>query len=191
MIPLAIRSRLPARIDTDGYQWAALRVAPSAEFRVTDELFGAGYRSYCPTGAKWVFWENGRRRRDKTVRVFPIFSRYVFCGLAPGQMASRYMVEKVEAVLGDKAGPIFVPPAAIKRLNELELEGAWDGTRSWRQKSPYRKGDAVSILDGAFMGHRGTIDAVETEAKIFLLIDLFGRQTRISAGACQLGSAAL
>jgi transcription antitermination factor NusG len=176
------------RIDTGSFRWVALRVAAKSEMVVVDELQAGGFAGYCPVGQRWFAWGYAGKR-PRAVRIFPVFSRYVFCGLAVGQVASRYMVDKVDAVLGDKKGPIFVPPGVVKRINELELAGEWDATRSWREKLPYKHGSRVSLTAGAFMGFPATVDEIDSEQRLWLLIDLFGRRTRIAANPASVAVA--
>lgn len=188
---MAQRARIPVKIVTEGFRWAALRTSANAEFGVVEALEEKGYPAYCPTGAKWVFWEHGRKTREKQVRFFPVFSRYVFCGLSTGKQASRYMVDKIDGVLGDKSGPIFVPPAALRRINDLEVGGEWDTARSWREKSPFKKGDAVSVVGGAFAGFPATVDALESECRIWVLLEMFGQATRTAMDPCQIAQIAV
>jgi len=183
----------PQRIDTDGYIWRALRVRPSlpaspAEFIVVDELREMGLNAYCPRGARWLIWESHHKRaRPRTVREFPVFSRYVFCGLRDGEVVRRDSRRGIQGVLESGGRQLSIPPAAIRFLNDRELAGEWDSTQSWREKSPFKPGDEVTIGgDGPLAGFTGTVNLLSSEYAIKILVDAFGRKTEITIEACQL-----
>jgi transcription antitermination factor NusG len=195
----------PKKIDTADVRWVAVRTAVGCEERVADELRVLGYRPYCPLGAKFVFWQDGKRSKHRIVRQFPVFARYIFVGLVPGQVLGKGVVdvredriyidpktgeekyiqagkrwlaaEKIEAVLSDSCGPIRIPEAAIEVVNNAELVGHWDETRSWREWSPFDVGQTVRIAKGAFESFYATVDARQSEDRIKILANVFGRST--------------
>ena len=177
----------PIRIETDGLRWLAVRVASSCEAKVAEALTGLGYRSYCPLGAKFKFWSKGARRGpQKYVAQFPVFSRYIFVGLRAGQVLSAAADRNIEAVLGNSVGPLYVPAIAIRMMNDLELAHHWDETRSWREKSPFQPGSEALITAGPFAGVRATVDRLESESKIAVLVSLFCRLTPLELSPCQI-----
>lgn len=101
------------------------------------------------------------------------------------------MVDDVEAVLGDKMGPVRVPWAALEELKRREHAGEWDSCKSWREKTPYKAGDAVSVMKGPFESFSGTVDKIDAESRIWILIGIFGRQTKIAMDPCQLRAAVI
>ncbi len=166
--------RAARAIETDGFRWIAIRVGPSppsvcAEFLVVDELNAAGIRAYCPLGQRWAVTDRGRRCA-KRVRQFPIFPRYCFAGLLDGQMIRRSTERHIESILSDSRGPLPIPPAATKRINDWELAGEWDSCRGWREKSRFRPGAEVEVTGGPFAGHNGVVDALVSEFRIKALI---------------------
>jgi transcriptional antiterminator RfaH len=164
----------------DETRWAALRVARNHEFAVTDNLAEDGYRAYCPSGRRWSFWANKLRSKEKFKRQYPIFSGYIFCAFWPEQVASRYMAPHIEDVLHDGSGPVYLRQEAIIEINKRELAGEWDSTRSFRQKSPFQPGTRAAIIDGIFQNSDGTVDMLSSEDRIWMLINVFGRLTRVS-----------
>ena len=109
------------------------------------------------------------------MRQFPVFSGYIFAGIARGQHLGRSSVEKIAAILGDACGPLTIPARAIRTLNELELAFHWDETRSWREKSPFQRGSPIRITDGAYASFTATVDALVSETRIRVLVSMFGR----------------
>lgn len=182
--------REAVRIETEDMRWIAVCVEAGCELKVVDALMGLGYQSYCPLGAKFKFWSEGPRRSPrKFVRQHPVFSRYIFVGLMPGRVLSRTADDRITAILGDARGPIFMPATAVRAINDLELAYHWDETRSWREKSPFQPGSQALIKDGPFAGIYATVDKLESESKISVLVSLFGRLTPLELSPCQIDAA--
>lgn len=195
----------PKKVETADARWHAVRTAIGCERRVAEELTTLAYRAYCPLAAKFVFWQDGKRSKRRLVKQYPVFARYIFVGLAPGQFVGKGVVdvresriyvdpdtgeekyiqagkrwlaaEKIEAVLSDSEGPIRIPEAAIKQINALELGRHWDETQSWRDKLPYQIGETLRILKGPFAMFNSTMEARISEDRIRVLVSIFGRQT--------------
>lgn len=173
----------PRKLETANARWVAVRTAVGCEMRVAEELRVLDYRAYCPLGAKFVFWCDGKRSRQKLVKQFPVFARYIFVGLAPGQVLGKGVVdvreksfyidpqtgqvkdvaaskrwlaaERIECVLSDSAGPIPIPARAIETLNTAELARYWDETYNWRDPSrqPFAIGENVLITESGPFQH--------------------------------------
>lgn len=198
----------PRKVETTDARWVAVRTATGCEQRVADELRILDYRAYCPLGAKFVFWQDNKFSRQKLIKQFPVFARYIFVGLAPGQELGKGVVdvrektfytdrngeqqiiavgkrwlaaERIESVLSDSVGPIPIPPLAIETLNTAELARYWDETYSWRDpsKQPFAMGETVTIMNGSFAKFYATVDARQSEDKIKVLVSIFGRPTAI------------
>lgn len=170
----------PSRIEVDDVRWIAVRTAPKCELRVAQDLAALGYRPYCPLGAKFVFWKNGRQRAQrKFVRQFPVFAGYIFVGLSAGRVLARDTVEKIVSILGDSSGPLRIPPSAIGTINSLETAYHWDETRSWREKSPFKPGSPIRVTDGAYASYNATVDVLVSETRIKVLASMFGRMVPI------------
>ena len=184
------RERRAARIEVDGLRWVALRISHAKEFSAAEELTAKGFLGYCPMGRKFAIWASHKKRAPKgTIRNYPVFSRYIFCGLKEGQVVGRDTRIGVDWTLGDSTGPIFIPVQAIRQINEWEISGEWDSTQGWREKSPYAPGAEVKITDGPFIGFTGTVSALESETRILLLIDLFGQQIKMRVTPLQVSLA--
>lgn len=163
----------PVRIETEGYTWHAVLTAPQCERRVTSELIELGFHSYCPLGRKKVHWQGGKLLKTAIVREFPVFPRYMFAG-SDGRPLNRDDSDKIVSILGNSAGPIAIPSAAIAHLNALELAGQWDETGF---KPTFSPGQLVHIAVGPFAGFPATVDAQESETAIRVMVSIFGRQS--------------
>lgn len=163
------------KVETDGVRWAAVMTAPMCERRVADELAALGFRTYCPFGQKFVYFQAGKRMKKKIVTQFPLLSRYIFVGAFPGMIVSRHASDRILAVLGDYSGPIEVPAAALSYINDLELEGKWDATKFKPEESPFVHGARVTLLQGPMAGFPATVDALESEDRLRVLVTMFGR----------------
>lgn len=227
----------PVAIETRRLRWLAVLTAPACERRVADELNTLGFKAYCPLGRRLVSWQGGRQLKQKLIREFPVFSRYLFVGIptesevmpigreqhsaspidtpppsaifAGGGVAvsleavewitnnwgllkikqrpnelSKGMSDKIVSILGDASGPVVIPPAAIARINALELAGEWDETKP--RRSPFQPGVSVSIPRGPYAGFLATIDAQESETRLRVLVNMFGRQSAVSVDLAQV-----
>lgn len=170
----------PVAIETRRLRWLAVLTAPACERRVADELNTLGFKAYCPLGRRLVSWQGGRQLKQKLIREFPVFSRYLFVGLPTGFTLGRHLSDKIVSILGDASGPVVIPPAAIARINALELAGEWDGTKM--RRSPYQPGVSVSIPRGPYAGFLATIDAQESETRLRVLVNMFGRALTVPIG---------
>lgn len=212
----------PLQIATDGCRWLAVVTAVSCERRVAQELSALGFKAYCPLGRKMISWDGGRQLKQKIVREFPVFSRYIFVGIpmetqelpsvlsappaavlfAGGAITpevaawinenwgkpksdrvltelSKSMSDKIVSILGDSAGPIIIPSAAIAHINALELAGEWDEAKYKPQNSPYQPGTEVKIPRGPYAGFLATIDAQESETRLRVLVTMFGQRLAV------------
>lgn len=169
----------PVKIETTGLRWLAVLTGVACERRVADELDAIGFKAYCPLGRKLIHWQGGRQLKQKLIREFPVFSRYIFVGVPRGLTLGRHLSEKIISILGDSFGPIIIPPAAIARINALELSGEWDAVKYKPQDSPYQPGTEVKIPRGPYAGFLATVDAQESETRLRVLVTMFGQRLAV------------
>ena len=176
------------KIETAGIQWRAVRTDASCERRVADDLELLGFHAYCPLGRKNISWIGAKQLKKKIIRQFPVFSRYIFAGHEIGSRREldRDAHDKIQSILGNSDGHIPVPPSALNFINDLELAGQWDDTKSYVEKSPLKHGTEVRIIEGPFAGFSGFVDALQSEKALWALIDIFGRSNRVKIDPCQV-----
>lgn len=74
--------------------------------------------------------------------------------------------------------PYGIMPADLARLRSFETDGAIPGETKVQQL--FAPGDAVRMCSGPFAGFTGTVDQVDEEGRLGLLIDIFGRPTLVT-----------
>ncbi len=130
----------PTRIEVEGVRWAVARVAHGCERQVARDLADAGFRTYCPLGRKFVKHARIKGeswRRARKVKQSPVFARYVFVGSSGGVGIGKHSHDKIESIVSDSSGALAIPARVIALVNDLELAGQWDQTRSWRESSRF------------------------------------------------------
>src|ERR1039457_5870742 len=83
----------------------------------------SGFECYMPMGSKLV-----RHARKEEVRVFPVFSRYLFINFDPSPecLASVRSTDGIIDILTNNWIPMEVPEPIIEGIKELELIGFFD-----------------------------------------------------------------
>jgi len=74
-----------------------------------------------------------------------------------------------------------LPAGEIDRIAEAERRLIHQILNPPPRELPYQVGDPVRVTGGAFAGFYANIETLDDEERIALLMDIFGRQTRIFA----------
>lgn len=160
-----------------------MRTAPKCERLVAAELSSLGYSSYCPLGAKFVYWQDNKCANRRLIKQLPVFFGYIFVGLLDGQQIGKYTVlgktmvlcEKIHSVLSNDRGPLTIPIRVIAEINKRELSNQWDETK--KEVPTFKRDDCIRVTRGAFMDFEATVDEMTSEGRIRALLAIFGRQT--------------
>ena len=154
-------------------EWYAVQTRPRQEAIAELNLARQGYHSYLPK----VLLR--KRRRDKWTRVVePLFPRYLFIQVDPGEQS----LAPVRSTLGVaglvRFGQLLrpVPDSVIEYIKQAENP---DTHQQHADEWPHQPGDAVQILEGPFAGLSGIFQAATGEERAMLLIELLGRQNTI------------
>jgi transcription termination/antitermination protein NusG len=177
---------VPVRIEVEGARWFVARVASGQERRVAWDLCEMGFRGYAPLEREKVYRARvrGVNGRVPKIRVRPVFTGYVFVGAPRGTgLVVRSLHERILDVLGGPDGPIEIPAALIGAINAREFAGKWDHVK---RAAPFKPGDLVRIVDGAFAGFPGVIAALPADIRIKVEASIFGRLTPVVMEACQV-----
>jgi transcriptional antiterminator RfaH len=150
--------------------WFAVHSKPRQENIAEQNLLRQGFDTYLPK------IQVRRRRRDKWARVVePLFPRYLFIRVDPGQ----HSLSPVRSTLGVAGLVRFghqikpVPDAVIAFLRQAE------DPQTHRQQAdewPHQSGDQVQVLEGPFAGLEGVFQCASGEDRAILLVELLGRQ---------------
>lgn len=160
------------RIDFEGFRWFAVCTAPACERRVARELIALGFKTYCPLGQKYVFFQQGKRTKQRIIKQFPLLSRYIFVGAPQGMYVSKHANDRIVSVLGDSGGPLPIRWEALAAINNCELGGEWDDAR-FRPELSFTTGARVKLIGGPFQGLQATVDAHESETRLRVLVRMF------------------
>jgi transcription antitermination factor NusG len=157
-----------------GPRWCVYQSQPQAERRAAEEITRAGYRGYMPLIAV--------RKQDAVIRsmyhkvLLTRFPGYGFLELGPTDRwrePFQDMAGKPRILLGADGRPARLPVGELER-HMLDDDRLCDLTRG--TMPPFRVGDRVIILEGAFTSHEGTVlecDGLVTTVEV----QMFARPT--------------
>lgn len=177
----------PVRVEEGGLRWAVLRAQRGWERQVAADLADIGFAAYCPlrTDVVWIKARYGRKPR-RQVRQAPVFAPYLFVGAPPGRVVAAHLHARIDDVLAGPEGPIEMPRAAIRWLNDRELDGLWDVRRTAAPRR-LRPGDQVRVTSGPFVEFVGELREVgDKDLACVVELAIFGRLTPVRLGACDL-----
>jgi transcription antitermination factor NusG len=138
-----------------GLRWCVYQSQPQAERRAAEEITRAGYRGYMPLIAV--------RKQDAVIRslyhkvLLTRFPGYGFLELSPTDRwrePFQDMAGKPRILLGADGRPARLPVGELER-HMLDDDRLCDLTRG--TMPPFKVGDRVFILEGAFSSHEGTV----------------------------------
>ncbi|MDP5336327.1 MAG: transcriptional activator RfaH [Paracoccaceae bacterium] len=108
----------------------------------------------------------------------PIFGGYIFLGQgnAAKNLAQARSVPGVARFVGfGSEGPAVVPPGIVEGLmRRCDPEGCL--TRVVEQ---FTTGDRIKIVSGAFAEFVTTVEHIDPDRRLHVLLDLLGRQTKV------------
>ena len=191
--PKAPALREPKLFVATDWVWWAVRCAPGMALRVADEVCAQGLQGFAPAGRRVEVVRFRKRKTARRIKEFPVFGAYAFIGAPPGVGVFQRTHLKIEEVLGDGVQPLPVPARAIAALSALDHAGRWGSrlTPASRIGPSFAAGDIVWVTDGAFAGFQGVVKAMPREMRVVVEMSLFGRETEIEIGACQVARASV
>ena len=150
----------------DRERWYLVHTLPRSEQRASLHLGAQGFRTHLPQVQRTI----RHARQLRTVRA-PLFARYLFIILDLGRdrwLSVRSTVG-VSSLFGCDGWPVAVPvgivEALIKHTGEANLALLDDGLR---------KGQPVRILTGPFADFVGTLDRLDENGRVRVLLDMMG-----------------
>jgi len=180
----------------DGLTWFVVVCNPRCELMAQLGLRRAGYRTYLPMTKRWVV-----HARKKEAKEYPLFPRYLFIGIGPGQDFFRIRgVDGVEGVVRDGDGiPARIPAPEpregqetpvhpLARLLEHERAGDFDFTRLPDHEPAYQPGQVVRLTAGAFADLQAEVVSMLSKGRVEVLISFMGRGTKVRLRADELQS---
>jgi len=161
--------------------WFVVRTKTGAEDRAAWHLKNQGFDVYLPQYRK----EIRHARKTQTV-LRPVFSGYLFVSIDLEQQRWG-VINNTMGVIGlvqFDSTPCPVSEGIVDMVRRREKDGvvnlALDGLK---------KGDVVRVREGAFAEHVALLDEISSDKRAILLLDLMGREVRISASVENLAKA--
>jgi transcriptional antiterminator RfaH len=152
-------------------RWYVAETQPRAEAKALFHLQRQGFEAYLPQYRKL----RRHARRAEWVRA-PLFPRYLFVQMDVARAAWRAIRSTVGVtrLVCRGEAPAPVPAGVVEDIRFRE-----DGTGVVAMPPRFRPGEAVQIVSGAFADRVGLFQCATDEARVILLLDLLGRQTKV------------
>ncbi|UNJ22101.1 transcription termination/antitermination protein [Microcystis phage vB_MweS-yong2] len=167
-------------------------VAMCDEFRdfiLLEELREAGLAAYAPEMRVVI----SSSRKGFVVARRPLFPGYVFVAALAGAAPRIETLEGLKGFAGlirRDAGPALIGRRLVDAIWREQATGRWDcRTPPKRRRAPYRPGDKVEILAGAFSGFLAEVTAADKPGRVELLVEMFGRLSAVDIGLEQVRAA--
>jgi transcriptional antiterminator RfaH len=154
-------------------RWFVAHTHPHAEGKATTHLNRQGFEIYFPRYLK-------RRRHARRVEIVaaPLFPRYLFVAidLSVQRWRSIYSTVGVSRLVCNGDDPTPVPDGIVEALKQREDT---NGFIKLDSRPPFRAGDKIRVLDGAFSSCLGLFEGMAERERIAILLDLLGRKVRV------------
>jgi transcriptional antiterminator RfaH len=166
-----------------GHRWYAVQSQPNAETKAAGHLVRQGFGIYLPRYMK-------RRRHARKVDMIaaPLFPRYLFVAIdmETQRWRSIFSTIGVSSLVCNGEIPAAVPDQVIATLKEREDEA---GFVRLDLPSPFKPGDKITVLDGAFTDCLGLVESMPDRRRVAILLDLLGRKVRVLVEADSVAAA--
>jgi transcriptional antiterminator RfaH len=167
---------------TAGSQWYVVQTQPQAEVRAKINLGRQGFESYLPK-----YQRIRRHARKEEIVARPLFPRYLFVALDLARdrwraVQSTFGVSQL-VFAGDT--PARVPGEVIREIRAREGEGGFVRLGLPPGLVP---GRPARIIDGIFADARVVIEQVSDARRVAVLLQLLGREVRVSAPVSSIGA---
>lgn len=167
---------------TDQPAWYLVHTQPQVETRAELNLQRQGFQSYLPK------YQRTRRHARKTeVVTRPLFPRYLFVALdlARDRWRAVQSTFGVSQFVLSGEEPARVPCAVIDEIRAREDEG---GYLQLGLPAGLTAGSSARIVDGIFADARVMIERIADARRVAVLLDLLGREVRVSAPVESIGT---
>jgi transcriptional antiterminator RfaH len=154
-------------------RWYVVHTHAHAEETAKRNLVQQGFTAFLPQYAK----KRRHARKTETVRA-PLFPRYLFVAIDVARARWRTISSTigVQHLICHGEAPVPVPNGVI---DDIRARADEKGLVPVTQDIPFKKGDVVQVTSGALAQQVGLFDCASDEERVFLLLDMLGRQVRI------------
>jgi transcriptional antiterminator RfaH len=167
-------------------RWYCAYIKPGAELWARANLWERGFDVYLP-----LYQKRRRHARRTDYVAAPLFPRYLFVAadLDAGVSRSIAYAPGVSNLVAFGGDPALVPDSIIAEIRAKEGEdGMVDIDHGHGVSSRYQPGDRVRIAEGPMADSVGIFHARSADQRVFILLDLLGRQVQVKVHAKALSS---
>lgn len=162
-------------------QWYLAQLRPNAHKIAKSHLAQQGIETFLPLEERTT-----RRAGRFHSALKPLFPGYIFVAFD----AARHGWQAINATRGVTRLVSFgAAPAAVPAHLVTGLRARCDDQGKLAGPAPFAPGDQVRILTGPFAEFVAKVDEIAPDRRVWLLLDLMGRQSRIAAPPGTLSSA--
>lgn len=168
-------------------RWYVLKTYPNKERKVMATFARRGISAYFPTKRTEELTEQRRFgrvvRRYKRTLISPLFAGVVFIPDFQVKLGGVTSVDGVEGYyrMGD-CYP-YLTPSLYQYVRHLAGEANMPVSHKRRL---LKQGQAVHVIDGPFAYFTGTFDSLDSEGRLKVLLQLFGRMTFVTLDEGQI-----
>lgn len=162
----------------EGARWFLAQLKPNGHRLAERNLDRQGFCYFLP------MQEETRRRRGQFQTLLrPLFPGYIFIAFDPehGLWRKVNSTTGVARLVGFGQSPAPVPDELVDGLM-----ARCDRAGRFLPASTLTPGDAVRISQGPFADFVATVEKLAPDNRVFVLLDLMGRQTRMTVAADKL-----
>jgi transcription antitermination factor NusG len=168
-------------------RWHVVHVAAKMEglqSLAAEQLLAAGFEIYAPLLRRMVLPKsNALSRAQRSLRhmfvrekIEPMFPRYEFLRFDPlvDPWQGIFRMVGVHGMYCSNNQPVAIPDDWIARLRGREVNGAVPGELTADEVFEFSKGDRVRVTLSRWAGLTGTIERLDANGRIRLLLDFLG-----------------
>jgi len=155
-------------------RWYVVYTHSKSEHIAERHLRNQGFETFLPQLKKI------RRHARKTDWVLvPLFPRYLFVRFDIERMRwnSIFSTLGVLDLLSRGKKPLAVPEGIIEEIHDRQDD---QGAVQMLPAVTFHKGDPIKVVSGPFADKIGLVDSMSDKDRIYVLLDLLGRQNKLS-----------
>lgn len=158
--------------------WGLAQLKPNSHQIARRNLERQGFNVFLP-----IFVQTMRRAGQFKTQSKPLFPGYIFVGWTTGTPPWQ----SVNATQGiTKLVSFGTQPATVPQDVMTALQERYDETGDTNPTVPLEKGDKVHVESGPFVDFIAQVETVDPDQRVWLLLDVMGRKTRILESAKNL-----
>ena len=159
--------------------WYAAQLRPNGDALALVNLQRQGFNAFRP-----LLWETKRSERGTQRLLRPMFPGYVFVqfDITQSEWPKIRSTRGISRLVGNiSGGPSRLPTGLIDVLKQRCA-----GNAANNAANGFQLGDKVYVSSGPFAAFLATVERMDAQNRVWLLIDFMSRAARFSADADQL-----